>query len=129
MPIVRRRLLRLATGAAATPFASRIVWAQTYPSRPITMVVPFPAGGSTDAVARMVAERMRTPLGQPIIIENIGAAQGTIGVGRVAHAAPDGYTIDFANGITTSSQVQHFSFPTTSPRISRRLGLWQRALG
>jgi tripartite-type tricarboxylate transporter receptor subunit TctC len=109
MPIVRRRLLRLATGAAATPFASRIVWAQTYPSRPITMVVPFPAGGSTDAVARMVAERMRTPLGQPIIIENIGAAQGTIGVGRVAHAAPDGYTIDLGqwdNHVVTGATFQ-----------------------
>jgi tripartite-type tricarboxylate transporter receptor subunit TctC len=68
--------------------------AQVYPSRPITMVVPFPAGGSTDAVARIVAERMRVSLGQPVVIENVGGAGGSIGVGRVARAAPDGYTFD-----------------------------------
>jgi tripartite-type tricarboxylate transporter receptor subunit TctC len=68
--------------------------AQTYPSRPITLVVPFPPGGSTDAAARILAERMRAPLGQPVVIENIGGAGGSIGVGRVARAAPDGYTFD-----------------------------------
>src|SRR6266403_501475 len=68
--------------------------AQVYPSRPITVVVPFPAGGSTDAVGRIVAERMRALLGQPVIIENVGGAGGSIGVGRVARAAPDGYTLD-----------------------------------
>jgi tripartite-type tricarboxylate transporter receptor subunit TctC len=68
--------------------------AQTYPSRPITLVVPFPPGGSTDAAARIMAERMRVPLGQPVVIENVGGAGGSIGVGRVARAAPDGYTFD-----------------------------------
>jgi tripartite-type tricarboxylate transporter receptor subunit TctC len=68
--------------------------AQTYPSRPITLVVPFPPGGSTDAAARIMAERMRSSLGQPVVIENIGGAGGSIGVGRVARAAPDGYTFD-----------------------------------
>jgi len=68
--------------------------AQTYPSRQITLVVPFPPGGSTDVAARIMAERMRAPLGQPVIIENIGGAGGSIAVGRVARAAPDGYTID-----------------------------------
>src|SRR3954464_6944908 len=68
--------------------------AQTYPSRPITLVVPFPPGGSTDAAARIMAERMRAPLGQPVVIENVGGAGGSIGVGRVARAAPDGYTFD-----------------------------------
>src|SRR5436190_19668371 len=68
--------------------------AQSYPSRQITLVVPFPPGGSTDVAARIMAERMRPSLGQPIIIENIGGAGGSIGVGRVARAAPDGYTID-----------------------------------
>jgi len=68
--------------------------AQTYPSRPITLVVPFSAGaGSVDTVGRIVAERMRTSLGQPVIVENVGGANGTIGVGRVARAAPDGYTL------------------------------------
>jgi len=68
--------------------------AQTYPSRPITLVVPFPPGGSTDAAARIMAERMRLPLGQSIVIENVGGAGGSIAVGRVARAAPDGYTFD-----------------------------------
>jgi tripartite-type tricarboxylate transporter receptor subunit TctC len=67
--------------------------AQTYPSRPITMIVPFAAGGPNDTIGRIMAERMRAPLGQPIIIENVVGANGTIGVGRAARAAPDGYTI------------------------------------
>jgi tripartite-type tricarboxylate transporter receptor subunit TctC len=67
--------------------------AQTYPSRPITMVVPYSAGGPTDTIARLMADRMRGPLGQMVIVENVTGAAGTIGVGRVARAAPDGYTI------------------------------------
>ncbi len=70
------------------------VQAQTWPTRQITLVVPFPPGGSTDFAARVMAERMRGPLGQSVIIENVGGAGGSIGVGRVARAAPDGYTID-----------------------------------
>ena len=68
--------------------------AQTYPSRSITLVVPFPPGGSTDVAARIIAEKMRPILGQAVIIENVGGAGGSIAVGRVARAAPDGYTID-----------------------------------
>lgn len=68
--------------------------AQTYPSRGITLVVPFPPGGSTDVVGRILAERMQPLLGQPVIIENVGGAGGSTGVGRVARAEPDGYTID-----------------------------------
>jgi len=68
--------------------------AQTFPSRQITLIVPFPPGGSTDVAARIMAERMRPILGQPIVIENVGGAGGSIAVGRVARAAPDGYTID-----------------------------------
>ena len=75
---------------AGTPDAN----AQNYPSRPITLVVPFPPGGSTDAAARIMAERMRPILGQSVVIENVGGAGGSIGVGRVARAAPDGYTFD-----------------------------------
>src|SRR5262249_34353201 len=69
-------------------------YAQNYPSRPISLIVPFPPGGSTDVAARILAEKIRPLLGQPIIIENVGGAGGSIGVGRVARAAPDGYTID-----------------------------------
>ncbi len=68
--------------------------AQTYPSRSLTLVVPFPPGGSTDTAARIMGERMRVSLGQPIVIENVGGAGGSIGVGRVARSAPDGYTFD-----------------------------------
>jgi tripartite-type tricarboxylate transporter receptor subunit TctC len=67
--------------------------AEDYPSRPLTMVVPFPAGGPTDTLARILTDRMSVTLGQPIIIENVGGASGSLGVGRVVHAAPDGYTI------------------------------------
>lgn len=68
--------------------------AQPYPTRPVTLVVPFPPGGSTDVAARIIAERMRPILGQPVVIENVGGAGGSIALGRVARAAPDGYTID-----------------------------------
>ncbi len=68
--------------------------AQSYPNRQITLIVPFPPGGSTDVAARIMAERMRVPLGQSVIVENVGGAGGSIAVGRVARAAPDGYTID-----------------------------------
>jgi tripartite-type tricarboxylate transporter receptor subunit TctC len=68
--------------------------AQNYPSRQITLIVPFPPGGSTDVAARILAEHMRARLGQPVVIENVGGAGGSIAVGRVARAAPDGYTID-----------------------------------
>jgi tripartite-type tricarboxylate transporter receptor subunit TctC len=68
--------------------------AQSFPSRPVTLIVPFPPGGSTDVAARIIAEQMRPLLGQPVIIENVGGAGGSIAVGRVARAAPDGYTID-----------------------------------
>src|SRR5258708_12446649 len=93
MKLPRRQFLHLAVGAAALPAVSRIAGAQTYPSHPITMVVPYPAGGPTDAVARILAEGMRASLGQPIIIENVSGAGGSLGVRRVARAAPDGYTL------------------------------------
>jgi tripartite-type tricarboxylate transporter receptor subunit TctC len=94
MKLPRRRFLHLAAGAAALPAVSRIARAQTYPTRPVTMVVPFPPGGSTDVIGRILAERMRGALGQSVVIENMGGAGGSIGVGRVARAAPDGYTLD-----------------------------------
>jgi tripartite-type tricarboxylate transporter receptor subunit TctC len=71
--------------------------AQTYPSRPITLVVAFAAGGSGDTIARILADHMRTDLGQTVIVENVGGAAGSIGVGRVARSAPDGYTISAGN--------------------------------
>src|SRR5262249_43798478 len=71
--------------------------AQTYPSRPITIVVPLPPGGAVDALARVLADHMRTTLGQPFVIENVSGAGGTIAITRVARSAPDGYTIGIGN--------------------------------
>ena len=97
MKICRRKLLHLGAGAVALPVISRSARAQAYPARPITMIVPIAAGSSSDVEGRLVAERMGTALGQPIIIENVPGADGNIGVGRVARARPDGYTIEFGS--------------------------------
>src|SRR5712692_2607657 len=88
MEASRRRFLHLAAGAAALPATSHIARAQTYPTRPITIVVPFAAGGPTDTIGRLLAERMRSSLGQTVIVENATGAGGTIGVARGARAAP-----------------------------------------
>jgi len=93
MKLPRRQFLHLAGSAAALPVAWRIARAQTYPSRPITMIVPFAAGGGSDVVGRIMAEQMRGTLGQRIIVENVAGAAGSIGAGRVARAAPDGHTL------------------------------------
>jgi tripartite-type tricarboxylate transporter receptor subunit TctC len=93
MEIQRRQFLHLVAGAAALPAISSIARAQTYPSRPITIVAPYAAGGATDTIARVMAERMKSSLGQPVIVEDVTGAGGTIAVGRVARAAPDGYTL------------------------------------
>jgi tripartite-type tricarboxylate transporter receptor subunit TctC len=102
----RRRFLHLAAGAAPLPALSRIATAQTYPARPITIVVPFSPGGATDVIARNLAERMKVSLGQPVIIENVTGASGTIGTGRVARARPDGYTLAMGQVDTHSSTAR-----------------------
>jgi tripartite-type tricarboxylate transporter receptor subunit TctC len=93
MQLPRRRFLQLTASAAAIPSISHSVWAQTYPTRPITILVAFAASGTTDIIARVLAERMRATLGQAVIVENITGAGGILGVARAARAAPDGYTI------------------------------------
>jgi tripartite-type tricarboxylate transporter receptor subunit TctC len=109
MKLRRRQFLHLAAGAAAVPAVSRIARAQSYPSRPITMIVPFAAGGTADVIGRIVAERMRVTLGQPVIIEAVSGAGGSVGVGRVARAAPDGYTLSF--GIWNTHVVNGAIYP------------------
>src|SRR5262245_57411534 len=94
----RRQFLHLAAGASALPAMLRIAQAQAYPTRPITMIVPYPAAGLFDTVARILAEHMRTVLSQSVVIENIGGASGSIALGRGARAASDGYTIVFGSG-------------------------------
>src|SRR5262245_17487006 len=78
---------------AATLAAISPAPAQVYPSRPITIVIPFPPGGAFDTIGRTIADRMKGSLGQPVIVENVGGANGSIGVGRVARASADGYTL------------------------------------
>jgi tripartite-type tricarboxylate transporter receptor subunit TctC len=94
----RRQFLHLAAGAAALPAVSRGARAQAYPARPITMIVPYQAAGLFDACARILADHMRAVLSQSVVIENVGGANGSIAMGRVARAAPDGYTIGFGSG-------------------------------
>jgi len=93
MKLPRRQFLHLAAGAAALPAVSRIARAQAYPSRPITMIVPFAPGGGTDVAARIVGDHMSRTLGQQVVIQNVAGAGGTIGSTRAMRADPDGYTI------------------------------------
>jgi tripartite-type tricarboxylate transporter receptor subunit TctC len=89
----RGLLLRLAAGTVACNAATDVLYAQAFPVRPITIIVPYGPGGPTDAIARILAQRMGSSLGQPVIIENIPGASGSIGVGKAIRSAPDGYTI------------------------------------
>jgi hypothetical protein len=119
----RRQFIHLT--AVAFPTAAA---AQSYPLRPITMIVAFAAGGPTDAVARIIAERMGVSLAQSVVIENIGGADGSIGVGGASRARPDGYTIVVSS---ISSHVLNGALrasPNSGPTflIDRRLRLWPR---
>lgn len=111
MKPARRKFLHLAAGAVALPAVSRIGWAQTYPARPITMIVPFAAGGPVDTIGRILAEQIRQTLGKPIIIENVGGADGTIGVGRAMRARPDGYTICLGGQTTFALNGAFYALP------------------
>jgi len=93
MKLPRRRFLRLAAGIAALPALPRIASAETYPTRPVHLIVPVPAGGTFDIVARLVAQSLSERIGQQIVIENRGGAGTNIGTAVVAHATPDGYTL------------------------------------
>ncbi len=97
MKLVRRQFLCFAAATAAAPALPRVASAQIYPSRPITLIVPFPAGGPADTIGRIMAEGMRASLGRSVIVENIGGASGSIGTGRAARAAADGYTLSFGS--------------------------------
>src|SRR5437764_6490646 len=93
MKLSRRTFLHLAAGATALRGLPRMAWAQAYPTRPVALVVPFAAGGSFDVIARVITPRFSELLGQQVIVENVGAAAGIVGVSRVAHATPDGYSM------------------------------------
>jgi tripartite-type tricarboxylate transporter receptor subunit TctC len=101
----RRRFLHLAAGALALPAVSRLARAQTFPARPITIIVPFAPGGGTDVAARIVADHMGRTLGQQVVIQNIAGAGGTIGSTRAMRADPDGYTIEMGQMGTHAAAV------------------------
>ena len=110
MELVRRRLLQLAASAIAGLAIPPAAWAQTYPARPVRVIVPFAPGGATDVIARLITHRLSEDVGQPFYIENIPGASGDIGTVRAAKSAADGYTLLFA-----------FSSYVTSPSLSDKL--------
>jgi tripartite-type tricarboxylate transporter receptor subunit TctC len=95
-----RRLPTVIGAILLTPGWLGIAAAQNYPARPVTMIVPFPAGGATDTLARFLGERMRAILGQPVIIENVAGAAGSLGVGRAVRSPADGYTLSIGTSTT-----------------------------
>lgn len=101
MTLLRREFLRLAAGAAAWPAVPRIARAETYPTRPVRIIVGFTAGGSTDIIARLVGQSLSERLGQSFIIENRPGAGANIGTETVVRAAPDGYTLLLVNSADT----------------------------
>jgi len=106
-----RRLILLALGCVAGFAVTFQAKAQIYPSHPITIIVPLAPGGSTDVIGRIMAEGMRAALGQPVIVENTSGAGGTIGVGRVARVAPDGYTIGIGQWGTNVANGAIYALP------------------
>src|SRR5690349_14531663 len=103
--------MRTIAAVLVAAFAATAAQAQPYPSHPITVIVPFPAGGPSDVVARIVTDQMGKLLGQPLLIENVGGAGGTIGSARAAAAAPDGYTL------LAGSMGSHVSAPVLMPNV------------
>ena len=93
----RRQFLHVVVGAGALPAVSRSGWAQAYPARPVRVVVPYAPGGPTDAITRLLAQKMSENLGRQFYVENIGGGGGNIAMGRVAKTAPDGYTLLMIN--------------------------------
>src|SRR5437588_727442 len=111
MTLARRQLLSFAGAAAVALVVTQIAGAQGYPTRPVTMVVPYGPGGPTDTIGRIVAEGMRASLGQPIVVENVTGASGTIGVSRAARAAGDGYTLSLGGWASHVLNSAIFTLP------------------
>jgi tripartite-type tricarboxylate transporter receptor subunit TctC len=107
----RRRFLHLAAGAAALPAVSRFAWAQTYPSRPVRLIVTTPAGGSPDIIARLIGQWLSERLGQPIVVDNRSGASGNIGTEIVVRAPPDGYTLLMALSLNAINAALYDNLP------------------
>src|SRR5262249_15373231 len=111
--IPRRKFLRLATAAAALPALPRMAIAQNYPTRPVRWIVPYPAGGATDLISRVMAQWLTERLGQPVIVDNRPGGGTNIGPQAVVNSAPDGYTLLFTastHTINVSLQPLPFNF-------------------
>jgi len=117
MRLPRRRFLHLAAGIAALPAVSRFAFAQTYPARPITMIVPFAPGGGTDVPARIVGEHMSRTLGQQLVVQNVVGAGGTVGSTRAMRADPDGYTIEMGQMGTHAAAVALYPNLAYKPEV------------
>src|SRR5262245_61818301 len=100
LKLPRGKFLHLAAGAAALARVLRFAWAQTYPTRPITSLAPVPPGGVADPTARILADHLTVAFGKAVVVENVTGAAGSIGVGRAARAAPDGYTLSIGNWLS-----------------------------
>lgn len=111
MNFPRRHILRLAIGTAALPAFTRIAAAETYPARPVTLIVPFAPGALNDIVARLLSNGMGASLGQPLVVENVAGADGTIATNRVVRAPPDGYTLIVGNWNTQVANRLIYSLP------------------
>src|SRR6516165_406429 len=128
MKLSRRKFLHLAAGAAALPAVSRRARAQTYPARPVRLVVGFPAGGTNDIHARLIAEWLSRQFGRSFIVENRPGAAGNIGLESVVRAAPDGYTLSVCGSTELRNEILYndlkFSFMhDTAPVASIMLAM------
>jgi tripartite-type tricarboxylate transporter receptor subunit TctC len=112
----RREIILLLGGAVASSFAAGPAAAQAYPSRPVTLVIPFPPGGGNDALGRMVADKMSRSIGQQIVVDNRGGAGGTIATRAVARSTPDGHTILLAYTGTLAINPSLYANPGYDPR-------------
>jgi tripartite-type tricarboxylate transporter receptor subunit TctC len=122
--MISRRLMAAASAALALGLSGQAMAQAAYPTKTITVVVPFAAGGPTDALARILGAKMSEKLGQQIIVENVGGAGGTIGVNKVAKAAPDGYTLSFAHMGTLAVNIALYkSLPYDSMKDFEPIGL------
>ena len=114
MKLPRRKFLHLAVGFAVLPAVSRVAWPESYPSRPIRLVIPFPPGGAYDAVGRPWADKMKALLGT-VVVENVGGASGSLGAAAVARARPDGYTILLGGTLTHINEALLKNHPLYDP--------------
>ena len=123
MRLPRRQFLHLASAAVVVHAAPEFASAQSYPDRPVRMIVPYAPGGPTDVITRLLAQKLAEQLGKQFFVENVGGGGGNIGMGRAAKAAPDGYTLLVVN----PSYVINPTSTTRSPMNSKRTSIRSRS--